>query len=104
MCLVLIVHYPRNHHDVVHHVYTTGLHLTTTHYAIGTPPTKKLKYSSIDIEMLQARYLQQPPTSKSGWPKHCVIQYVRLALVEKEDVTIKDEKFNEITKLSLQLR
>jgi len=33
---------------------------------------------------------------------HHVTQYVRLALVEKEDVTIKDENLNEITKLSLQ--
>ena len=33
---------------------------------------------------------------------HRVTQYVRLALVEKEDVTIRDEKLNEITKLTLQ--
>ena len=33
---------------------------------------------------------------------HHVTQYVRLALVDKEDVTIRDENLNEITKLSLQ--
>ena len=33
---------------------------------------------------------------------HYVTQYVRLALVDKEDVTIRDENLNEITKLSLQ--
>ena len=29
-------------------------------------------------------------------------EFVRLALVEKEDVTLKDENLNEITKLTLQ--
>ena len=33
---------------------------------------------------------------------HHVSQYVKLALVEKEDVTIRDKNLNEITKLSLQ--
>jgi len=40
--------------------------------------------------------------SKTGWPKHRVIQYVKLALVEKEDVTIRDVSLNKITKLTLQ--
>ena len=29
-------------------------------------------------------------------------EYIRLALIEKEDITIKDENLNEITKLTLQ--
>ena len=87
------------YHFVIQLVYTTGLHTAIIQCTSGRPTVKS---SPIDIEMLQARYLHQPPTSKSGWPKHRVMQYVRLALVEKEDVTIKDEKLNEITKLSLQ--
>ena len=87
------------YHFAIQLVCTTGLHTATIQCTSGCPTVKS---SPIDIEMLQARYLHQPPTSKSGWPKHRVMQYVRLALVEKEDVTIKDEKLNEITKLSLQ--
>ena len=52
--------------------------------------------------MLQTRYIRKPPTSQTEWPKHCVTQYVRLALVEKENVTIGDENLNEITKLTLK--
>jgi len=51
---------------------------------------------------LKARYLRQSPTCKTDWLKHHVTQYVRLALVEKEDITIRDESLNEITKLTLQ--
>jgi len=61
-----------------------------------------VKECLLDIKRLQARYLRQPPISKTDWPKHHVTQYVKLALVEKEDVTIRDENLNEITKLSLQ--
>jgi len=53
------------------------------------------------VSRLQARYLRGLPTAKTGWPKHRVIQYIRLALVEKEDVTRNDKNLNEITKLSL---
>ncbi|XP_065901022.1 NACHT, LRR and PYD domains-containing protein 3-like isoform X2 [Dysidea avara] len=75
------------------------LHSATTWYTSG-PATAKS--SSVDVTRLQYRYLRQPPTSKTDWPMHRVTQYVRLALVEKEDVTIRDEKLNEITKLTLQ--
>ncbi|XP_065888160.1 NACHT, LRR and PYD domains-containing protein 12-like isoform X2 [Dysidea avara] len=81
----------------------TGLHLATTQCTSGPPAVKKFKYESlIDIERLKARYLRQPPTSKTDWPKHRVTQYVRLALVENEDVTLQDENLNEITKLTLK--
>jgi len=43
---------------------------------------------------LQTRHFRGLPTAKTGWPKHHVIQYVRLALVEKEDVTLKDENLS----------
>ena len=51
---------------------------------------------------LKVRYLNQPPTCKTDWPKHNAFHYVRLALVEKEDVTLKDEYLNEITRLTLK--
>ena len=82
---------------------SVGLHLATTQCTSGPPAVKKFKYESlIDIERLKARYLRQPPTSKTDWPKHRVTQYVRLALVENEDVTLQDENLNEITKLTLK--
>jgi len=61
-----------------------------------------VKFNLINIKRLQARYLSQPSTSKTDWPMHHVTQYVRLALVDREDVTIRDKNLNEITKLSLQ--
>ena len=79
--------------------YTTGLHSATTRHTNGTPIVKS---SLLNIKKLQTRYLSQPPTSKTDWPMHHVTQYVKLALVKKEDVTIRDENLNEITKLSLQ--
>jgi len=83
-----------------HWLWTAGLHSATTQCASDPPAAKS---SPLDAtKRLQVRYLEKPPTSKTDWPKHRVTQYVRLALVEKEDVTIKDENLNEITKLSLQ--
>jgi len=61
-----------------------------------------VKYSPLDISRLKARYLRGLPTAKTDWPKHHVIQYVRLALVEKEDVTLRDESLSEVTKLTLR--
>ena len=81
----------------LHH--TTGLHSATTQCTSGLPTVKS---SPIDVKRLQARYIKQPPTSKTDWPIHHVTQYVRLALVEKEDVTVGDENLNEITKLTLK--
>ena len=56
----------------------------------------------IDVKRLKSRYLRLPPTAKTDWPKHKVTHYVRLALIEKEDVTLRDEDLNGITKLTLQ--
>ena len=61
-----------------------------------------MRYNPIDVSRLKTRYLRQLPTAKTDWPKHKVTEYVRLALVEKEDVTLRDENLNEITKLTLQ--
>ena len=61
-----------------------------------------LKCYPVDIERLRTRYLRLLPTCKTDWPKHNVIEYVKLALVEKEDVTLRDKNLNEITKLTLQ--
>jgi len=73
-------------------------------YLVGVPANKHstVEYSPIDVSRLKARYLRGLPTAKTDWPKHDVIQYVRLALVEREDVTIRDESLNEATKLTLQ--
>ena len=57
---------------------------------------------SIDVSKLKVRYLNQPPTCKTDWPKHNVFHYVKLALVEKEDVILRDDRLNEITKLTLK--
>ena len=64
-----------------------------------TLPPKKPK---IDISRLKARYQKQLPTSKTDWPKHRVTKYIRLALIEKEDVTLRDDDLSELTKLTLQ--
>ena len=62
----------------------------------------RLKYSPTDVSRLRARYLRGLPTAKTGWPKHHVTKYVRLALVEKDNVTLRDKGLNEFTKLTLQ--
>ena len=72
---------------------TTPLYLTT---AAEQQPC------SINVKRLKARYLRLQPTAKTDWPKHKVTQYIRLAIVEKEDVTLRDENLNEVTKLTLQ--
>ena len=64
------------------------------------PPAEKSTEDT--ISRLQTRYLRELPIAKTGWPKHHVMQYVKLALVEKEDVTLRDESLNEITKMTLQ--
>ena len=61
-----------------------------------------MKLYSIDVSRLRVRYFNTLLTCKSDWPRHQVFHYVRLALVEKEDVTLKDEHLNEITKLTLK--
>jgi len=61
-----------------------------------------MRSSPIDVSRLKSRYLRLQPTAKSDWPKHKVTQYVRLALVKKDDVTLRDENLNEVTKLTLR--
>jgi len=77
--------------------------LTTAESASGPVP-KKIKCSASQIcpIRLKDRYLRSLPTAKTDWPKHKVTQYVRLALVKKKDVTLRDKKLNEVTKLTLQ--
>lgn len=70
--------------------------------SISEPACKKQKSSQIDVCRLKARYCRLLPTSKADWPVHQVTQYIRLALVEKEDVTLGDDHLNELTKLTLQ--
>ena len=85
--------------------HSTGLHSATTYTvsAIANEPApKKMRSSPIDVSRLKSRYLRQLPTAKSGWPKHKVTEFVRLALIQKEDVTLKDNDLNEVTKLTLQ--
>ena len=80
-------------------VHSTGSHLTTT----SEPATKKVKISSpLDVSRLKAQYIDLLPTGKTDWPKHKLTHYVRLAIVEKEDVTLRDKNFDEFTRLTLQ--
>ena len=81
-------------------IYIAGVHYTTESNSEGSAPAVKL--CSIDVSRLKVRYLNQPPTCKTDWPKHNVFHYVRLAIVEKEDVTARDKYLNEITKLTLK--
>ena len=69
------------------------------------PPTKKEKESTaLDVaaDALRTRYLGQLPTAKADWPKHLVTSYIRLALVEKEDITDSSDQLNYITTLTLR--
>ena len=69
------------------------------------PPTKKTKESTaLDdaADGLRTRYLEQLPTAKADWPKHLVTSYIRLALVEKEDITDSSDQLNYITTLTLR--
>ena len=71
----------------------------------GEPPTKKKKESTaLDdaADGLRTRYLEQLPTAKADWPKHLVTSYIRLALVEKEDITDSSDQLNYITTLTLR--
>ena len=83
-------------------MHSTGFHSTTTKTNSEPATTVHVKISLADIERLKKRYLRKQPTAKTDWPKHKVTQYIRLAIVEKEDVTLRDENLNEVTKLTLQ--
>ena len=75
--------------------YNSGLTATKCDSSTETSTTDT-------ISRLQARYLRGLPIAKTGWPKHHVVQYVRLVLVEKEDITLRDENLNDITKMTIQ--
>ena len=79
-------------------LHSTGLQLTTTMKSNSGLST----LLPADIERLKTRYLRLLPTAKTDWPKHKVTEYIRLAIIEKEDVTLKDKNLNEVTKLTLQ--
>ena len=81
-------------------MYIVGAHDADEYDKGESDPTVKL--CPLDVSRLKVRYLNQLPTCKTDWPKHNVFHYIRLAIVEKEDVTLKDENLNEITKLTLK--
>ena len=81
-------------------MYIVGVHHITESNSEGSAPTVKM--CSIDVSRLKVRYCNQLPTCRTDWPKHNVFHYVRLAFVEKEDVTLRDNHLNEITKLTLK--
>ena len=83
-------------------ILSTGLRSTITTESVSEPALEKLKSSPIDVSRLKARYLRLQSTAKTDWPKHKVTKYIRSAIVEKEDVTLRDENLNEVTKLTLQ--
>ena len=78
------------------------MHADTHPPATGEPANEKRNCSPLDVSRLKARYKKLLPTGKTDWPKHKVTQYVRLAIVKKEDVTLRDEHLNELTRLTLQ--
>ena len=72
--------------------------MTTT----SEPATKNVKSSSLDVSRLKAQYIDLLPTGKTDWPKHKLTRYIRLAIIEKEDVILRDKNFDEFTRLTLQ--
>ena len=61
------------------------------------PTSENIRSSAIDVSRLKSRYLRLLPRAKN-----IMMEYVRLAIVEKENVTLRDENLNEVTKLTLQ--
>ena len=72
--------------------------MTTT----SEPAPKNVKSSALDVSRLKAQYIDLLPTGKTDWPKHRLTRYIRLAIIEKEDVTVRDKNFDEFTRLTLQ--
>ena len=80
-------------------LYSTTIQSNLT---TGGPPTKKKKKAtSVDVAagVLRSRYLKRPSHVKSDWPKHCVFDYVKLVLVEKDDVTLPDDYIDDLKNL-----
>ena len=82
-------------------VHSTGVQSTIAMSA-SKSSINNVRSSPIDVSRLKKRYLRLLPTAETGWPKHTVIEHVRLAIVEKDSITLKDENLNEVTKLTLQ--
>ena len=80
---------------------STGQHFATCE-CTSEPAPKKQKSDQINVCRLKARYHRLFPPSKTDYPKHKVTQYIRLALIEKEDVTLRDDHLDELTKMTLQ--
>ena len=80
---------------------STGQHFTTCEFT-SEPAPKKQKSTQIDVCRLKARYCRLLPTSKTDYPKHKVTRYIRLVLIEKEDVTLRDDHLDELTRMTLQ--
>ena len=64
--------------------------------------SKNVKSSPLDVSRLKAQYIDLLPTGKTDWPKHKLTHYVRLAIIEKENVTLRDKNLDEFTRLTLQ--
>ena len=80
---------------VCSYVYVTSL---GSNEPTGEPQPKKKRFSVIDVSRLKARYLNHLSTDNTDWPK----QYVRLALVRKDQpVTRADKDLEETTRLTL---
>jgi len=79
---------------------TTGLHSTTSNST--SEPATVVQACVFGVERFKSRYLRLQPIAKTDWAKHQVTEYVRLALVKKENVTLRDENLNEVTKLTLR--
>jgi len=85
-------------------LYSIALHSNTTesNSITGEPSTKKSSAVDVAADRLRTRYLGKPPHAKTDWPKHCVFNYVKLAIIEKEDVTLRDDHIDDLTKLTLR--
>ena len=81
-------------------MHCTGFHSTATKSISESAATVKINIA--DIERLKTRYLRLQPTANTDWPKDKVTQFIRLAIIEKEGVTLRDDNLNEVTKLTLQ--
>ena len=78
------------------------VHSTDAQSTVYELTSKKMRQSPIDVNRLKKRYLRLLPTAETGWPKHTVTEYLRLAIVEKDSITLKDDSLNEVTKLTLK--
>ena len=75
---------------------------STDFHSTATKSSEPATIVKINIARLKTRYLRLLPTARMDWPKHSVTQYIRLAIVEKEGVTLRDDNLNKVTKLILQ--